>query len=212
MANNDSLLNLLINIRNNQELYMRHQWKVAYLTFLLYAAIIGAFKLIGSERYLFIFILSTIVVASLSILIIIWKLDSSVKEHQKMADDIYDHFQPMREVVGPRQPQKKLTIIGTILSATVFIGMAISIIVLCSMHIERNSEFLQQVDKLDQKIDRCINTLEEIKIDHKIDNTIDQKINTVNDQLNKRIDQLKARIDGIETTIQSPKNVRSKEK
>ena len=188
---------------------MTRQWQVAYFTFLLYAAIIYTFTLIGSGKCLF--ILSVVVLLILSIFVI-YKLDSSVKEHQKMADDIYDHFQPMREIVGPRQPQKKITIIGTILSATVFIGMAISIIILCYMPIERNSEFLQHVDKLNQKIDGCINTLEEIKINYKIDNTIDQKINTVKDQLNESIDQLKTRIDGIETTIQFPKNVRSKEK
>jgi len=48
MDSNDSLLILLQNVRNNQELYMKQHWNVAYLTFLLYAAIVSSLKLVGS--------------------------------------------------------------------------------------------------------------------------------------------------------------------
>jgi len=128
MANNDSLLTLLQNVRNNQELYMKQQWNVAYLTFLLYAAIISSFKLVGSVRCLFICFI--VVLTSLSI-VIIWALDSSIKRHQQMAEDIYDSFPPMRKIVGIRQPRKKL--LSIVLTLAVAIGMVISVIVLFSM-------------------------------------------------------------------------------
>ena len=128
MANNDSLLTLLQNVRNNQELYMKQQWNVAYLTFLLYAAIISSFKLVGSGRYFFIFF---IVVLTFFSIAIIWALDSSIKRHQQMAEDIYDLFPPMRKIVGIRQPRKKL--LSIVLTLAVAIGMVISVIVLFSV-------------------------------------------------------------------------------
>ena len=128
MANNDSLLILLQNVRNNQELYMKQQWNVAYLTFLLYAATISAFKLFGSVRCAFIVFI--VVLTALSI-VIIWVLDSSIQSHQQMAEDIYDLFSPMREIVGSRQPRRKL--IPIVLTSAVAIGMVISVIVLLSM-------------------------------------------------------------------------------
>lgn len=128
MANNDSLLTLLQNVRNNQELYMKQQWNVAYLTFLLYAAIISSFELVDSGRCFFIFF---IVVLTFFSIAIIWALDSSIKRHQQMAEDIYDLFPPMREIVGIRQPRKKL--LSIVLTLAVTIGMVISVIVLFSM-------------------------------------------------------------------------------
>ncbi len=128
MANNDSLLTLLQNVRNNQELYMKQQWNVAYLTFLLYAATISSFKLFGSVRCAFI---GFIVVLTAFSIVIIWVLDSSIKSHQQMAEDIYDLFPPMRKIVGTRQPRKKL--IPIVLTSAVAIGMVISVIVLFSM-------------------------------------------------------------------------------
>jgi len=48
-----------------------------------------------------------------------------------MAEDIYDLFPPMREIVGIRQPGKKL--LSIVLTLDVAIGMVISVIVLFSM-------------------------------------------------------------------------------
>jgi len=186
MDNNDSLRTLLINIRNNQDLYMQHQWKVTYFCFLLYAAIIGAFKLINTERWLFTFLTVAIfliaVISILSIFIIIWELEKSIRENRKTAEEIYDALSPLRRVVGPRRPQKKLTM-GKMLSAIVAIGMIISTVVLLFIPPKCNKKLSHRVDKLDQKINQCVNTLEEIKLVNKDHNPKNHRINDIKKEL-----------------------------
>ena len=114
----------------------------------------------------------------------------------------------MGKFVVKRHTTKRLHAVSITLIACVFIGMLISVAVLFSMYSEKNKHFLQRIEKLEKERDQCFNTLEQIKID----NTMDQKINNINDQLSKRIDQLKARIGEIKTTVQLPKNAKSKGK
>lgn len=208
MINNDSLHTLLINCRNNQELYIKNKWQLAYFTFLLYAAIIYASKLIGLGNL--IFILLEIALSFCSIWLI-YKFDRDIERHQDTAEKIYDKFPHMRKIIGGKKAPKRLDKVSKTLIVCVFIGMLVSVSVLHYMYSDKNEHFLQQNEKLEKKIDQCLNTLEQIKVD----NTIYKNINTINIQLSKlskRIDKLKTRIGEINTTVQLPKNAKSQGK
>ena len=95
-------------------------WHISRFFFML--QLLVASSLLVQDDIFFIVVLTFFSIA------IIWALDSSIKRHQQMAEDIYDLFPPMRKIVGIRQPRKKL--LSIVLTLAVAIGMVISVIVL----------------------------------------------------------------------------------
>lgn len=101
-------------------------WHISRFFFML--QVLVASSLLVQDDGFFIFFIVVLTFFSIAIILAV---DSSIKRHQQMAEDIYDLFPPMREIVGIRQPRKKL--LSIVLTLAVAIGMVISVIVLFSM-------------------------------------------------------------------------------
>ena len=191
MADDDSNLTLLQVVRNNQELYMKQQWKVTYFTFLLYGAIIATFKIVGEGKNLSFILIAVLAITTIAI---IWKLESSIKEHRKMAEDIYDSYPSMRKIVGDRPPPPKkvsMGLIPLILILNIIFGCILAITAITYMPTEIDRKVVLRINKLEQKVNHHTDILEEIKVEKKAYNSIGQQIDAVSKQLGQKIDQLK---------------------
>jgi hypothetical protein len=197
----EALLSFLNIVRNNQELYMKNQWQVAYFTFLLYGAVIYSQSITQIAWYYY----TISVILPILSAVVIYKLGKSIKEHQDMAIKIYKAFPSIEKILFPLKPhlfKKRCLSISNLLMGCVIVGFIITIGTLGLKDVKNHNEVSNKISSIEKKLVNCIDSLNKIENAVKGYGNLQGKITVLSDQQDRRFNNLEKKINHINVMIE----------